>query len=138
MKENEKRWENDLVRNRLEYLYNAFIAEPSIEKNKLILDEYQATLLNEVSEIHQMLQNIDYDHELKITPVHVPHGLGYMYDQLFDGIPAISNIGVMTFRPIVSNLVDVDDDSLTTEGVCIIIDAALWKQSLEEGILANT
>lgn len=129
--ENEKRWNNDWISARLEYLFDAFTVDTSVEKNKQILNEYRAVLLNEINEIHHMLQNVDYDHELKSTSVNIPHNLIYMYDQLFDGVPAISNIGVKTFRPIVSDLVDLDDYYLSIEGIRVLIDAAMWKKSIE-------
>lgn len=126
--ENEKRWENDSLRNRLEYLYKVFTTEPSIEKNKQIISEYQAALTNEIDEIHNILQNVDYGHELKTLRVQIPSGMEYLYDQLYDSVSAITNIGVTSFRPIVCDLVVLDDCSLMINGICVLIDAALWKK----------
>ena len=131
IEENEKRWENDFIRNRLEYLYKVFTAEPSSEKNKSILAEYKKVLGKEISEIHRLLQDVDYGHELKPVQVHIPSGMGYMYDQLYDGFSGTSTIGITSFRPIVRDLVDLDEYSLTISEQCVLIDAALWKKSLE-------
>lgn len=131
IEENENRWENDFIRNRLEYLNIVFSADPSSEKNKIILAEYKKVLETEIAQIHQLLQDVDYDHDLKKVEVHIPSGMGYMYDQLYDGFSGVSTIGITSFRPIVCDLVDLDDNSLTISGQCVLIDAALWKKSLE-------
>ena len=130
MTENKNRWTNDWIRNRLDYLFDAFTVSPSEEKNIKILEEYQSALRKEIDEIHQMLQSVDYGHDLNETPVNIPHNMMYMYDQLYDGIPAIENIGVKAFRSIVSDIVDIDDSALDMEGVRVLIDAAMWKKSL--------
>lgn len=129
IEENKNRWTDTSLETRLEYLYDAFSITPFYEKNKQVLEEYRCALLNDVKEIHNMLQDVDYEHEIKGTKVNVPHNLIYMYDQLYDDVPALENIGVKTFRPIVDDTVNVDDPSLCIEGVRVLIDAALWKKS---------
>ncbi len=41
----------------------------------------------------------------------------------------MNNYGIESFRPYVSDLVDLDD-FVSMEGIQILIDAALWKKSL--------
>ena len=131
--ENEKRFENEFLRDRLSYLKIVFSVTPKSKKNQTILDKYRKSLFEEVKTIHQILQNMDIDRDYKIMNFDVPDNFIYPLEKLNEYSSIMQEYAIEKISNYVSDLVDLSDCSDTYE-TQIIIDAALWRkqcQSLE-------
>ena len=126
--ENEKRLENDDLRNWLNYLKIAFSVAPKNKNNQIILDEYRKTLFEEVKTIHQILQNMDIDINYKMMDFDIPDNLIYPLEKLTEYVPVLREYAVEKISNYIGDLADLNSCSDIDE-MQIIVDAALWRKT---------
>lgn len=127
--ENEKRFENEYFRNRLNYLKIAFSVTPENQKNLSILNEYRVSLLDEVNRIHQILQNMEIEADFKETNFFIPENLIYPLEKLTEYAPVLQEYAKEKIEAYIGDITDLSSckDIYETQ---IIVDAALWKKTI--------
>ena len=129
--ENATRMDIDYFKWRLGEIKQAYTTNSENKNNQLLLEEYRDALLSEVREMYDVLQNMDFDHEISGLNEQPEFGYTYHNQQIFEPQKGLVSWAIEGLKKPLGKYIDFDAIYTISE-LQVLVRAGWWKNNSEK------